>query len=98
MVTVVNSSKPRHGQNVTGGDVLTRQTQEFFDVIDTVLVSIQAVQATSSELLDKSSVFNTSFKFLHKFNTTLGRPYFPSGSGALDPWVNSEGLVPLTPS
>lgn len=97
MVTI-RTSQPRHGQKITAEGVPNRQFQQFADDLATVVLALQSVNFTSAQLGDINNSVNTEFKFLYKFNTTLGRPYFPTDSTASASWVDSDGLVPINPS
>ena len=95
---MIRTSQPRHGQKIVDEGVPNRQFQQFVDDLSAVVLGLQAVNFTSAELADISNPVNTEFKFLYKFNTTLGRPYFPTDSTASAPWVDSDGLNPINPS
>ena len=71
--------------------------RNFIDETAGVIQQLQAVSVTSAQLADKTSDANTRFKFLFRFNTTAGKPYFPVGSEVADLWVDANGLLPITP-
>ena len=97
-MAITKTSEPRHGQPITEGDNPTRQMRRFIDELAVVVQQLQSVSVTAAQLVDKADPVNTQFKFLFKFNTTAGKPYFPTGSDVLDPWVDADGLNPITPS
>lgn len=72
--------------------------RQFIDELAVVVQQLQSVSVTAAQLAAKVDPVNTQFKFLFKFNTTAGKPYFPTGSDVLDPWVDADGLNAITPS
>jgi len=94
---ITRTSEPRHGQDITSDNQPTRQMREFIDELAVVVQQLQSVSVTAAQLADKSDPVNTQFKFLFKFNTTAGKPYFPTGSDVLNLWVDADGLNPITP-
>ena len=101
---MATTSNPKHGENITAEDLPTRQFRRYLDEIETsisaldiALTALSTPNAVTADFTDETSTINTTFKFLPKFNTTLGKPYFPTGNSINDAWVDSDGLNPLTP-
>jgi len=101
---LVTTSNPQYGENITEDDLPSNIFRVYLDEIessiaalDIMLNSLTTPNAATSDFENITSIINTTFKFVAKFNTTLGKPYFPIGDEPSDNWVDADGLNPLTP-